>query len=845
MLDDDGDKYRNLLGASHPRETFIQVVISLALGIGAFLAFCVLRPRWPSLYAARKRKKDEHGALPELPDTMFGWIMPVWRINEQQVLASAGLDAYTFLKFFQMAMKFCAITLFFSLIVIKPVHDVYEGDDPGNDTKPDKGDHHKDVRRSIELFSSHTGNHTLPRWPEDLETDYLWMYVVFAYLFTGIAIYMIFSYTRRIIEVRQEYLGSQTTITDKTIKLTGIPAELQDEEKIKEFIESLDIGKVESATLCRNTKELDQAMVDRMNVVRRLEEAYTVHLGFRRVERNLETLPISQPLPPGPDSEGSDVDDTPRENGLVSANGQAHVRPYAQTRPKTTIRYGRFRLQSRQVDAIDYYEEQVRQADEKIKQLREKTHAPTPVAFVTMDSVAACQMAIQAVLDPSPLQLIASPSPAPSDVIWTNTYLSRRHRMARAWTVTVAILFLSIFWSVIFVPVAGLLNTDTIGKVFPQVAKFLDLHKNIKSLVNTQLPTLIASLLMVLVPYLYYWLSTYQGFVSQGDLELSAISKNFLFTFINFFVIFTLLGTASQFYQFFERFGDALRDFRKVAYTLAVSLQGLLGFYVNFIILQGLGLFPFRLLEIGSVSLYPIYLMGAKTPRDYAELVQPPVFSYGFYLPTSLLIYIICMVYSVLKSSWQVLLAGFAYFALGHFVYKYQLLYAMDHQQHSTGRGWGMICDRIFVGLVFFQLTTAGQLVLKQAIPRSLLLVPLIIATIWISVAYGNTYKPLLRFIALRSVRRAEQMGYTDEPDDPVSSEPSINRNPWADTDSSRGRWETEPRHVRAKDAGSETELRFINPSLVAPLDSVWITDKSARNDQGYGVHGDGVDGQV
>jgi len=270
-----------------------------------------------------------------------------------------------------------------------------------------------------------------------------------------------------------------------------------------------------------------------------------------------------------------------------------------------------------------------------------------------------------------------------------------------------------------------------------------------------------------------------------------------------------------------------------------------LTFYVNFIILQGLGLFPFRLLEIGSVSLYPIYLMGAKTPRDYAELVQPPVFSYGFYLPTSLLIYIICMVYSVLKSSWQVLLAGFAYFALGHFVYKYQLLYAMDHQQHSTGRGWGMICDRIFVGLVFFQLTTAGQLVLKQAIPRSLLLVPLIIATIWISVAYGNTYKPLLRFIALRSVRRAEQMGYTDEPDDPVSSEPSINRNPWADTDSSRGRWETEPRHVRAKDAGSETELRFINPSLVAPLDSVWITDKSARNDQGYGVHGDGVDGQV
>lgn len=842
--DDDGERLRRLLGASNPRDTTIQVLISLALGIGAFLTFCVLRPKWPSLYAARKRKKDEHGSLPELPDTMFGWIMPVWRINEQQVLASAGLDAYTFLKFFQMAMKFCAITLVFSLIVVKPVHDAYEPD-PKNGTDHDhKGGKHEDMRRSINLLDTHSLNHTLPKWPEDLETDYLWMYVVFAYLFTGIAVYMIYSYTRRIIEVRQEYLGSQTTITDKTIRLSGIPADLQEEAKIKEFIESLDIGKVESVSMCRNTKELDRAMVDRMNTVRRLEEAYTVHLGHRSVERNLESLPISQPPPPAPTVEEAEAAESGEDGGLVVANGQPHVRPYARVRPKTTLRYGRFKLQSRQVDAIDYYEEQLRQADEKVKQLREKTLDPTPVAFVTMDSVASCQMAIQAVLDPSPLQLIASPSPAPSDVIWTNTYQSRRTRMARAWSVTVVILFLSIFWSIILVPVAGLLNTDTIGRIFPQVAKFLDLHKNIKSLVNTQLPTLIASLFMVLVPYLYYWLSTYQGFISQGELELSAISKNFLFTFINFFVIFTVLGTASQFYQFFERFGDALRDFRKVAYTLAKSLSGLLNFYVNFIILQGLGLFPFRLLEIGSVSLYPIYLMGAKTPRDYAELVQPPVFSYGFYLPASLLIYIICMVYSVLPGSWQVLLAGLAYFVLGHFVYKYQLLYAMDHQQHSTGRGWGMICDRIFVGLVFFQLTTAGQLILKQAIPRSLLMVPLIIATIWTSFAYGNTYKPLLRFIALKSIKRAEQMGYTDEPDDPVSSDLNMNRNPWADVDSGRSRWETEPRHVRAKN-GNENELRFVNPSLVAPLDTVWIADKSARSEQGYGVQSDGVDGQV
>ena len=46
------------------------------------------------MYAARKKQKDEGGTLPELPDTFFGWIIPLWRITDQQVLASGGLDAY-------------------------------------------------------------------------------------------------------------------------------------------------------------------------------------------------------------------------------------------------------------------------------------------------------------------------------------------------------------------------------------------------------------------------------------------------------------------------------------------------------------------------------------------------------------------------------------------------------------------------------------------------------------------------------------------------------------------------------------------------------------------------------
>ena len=110
-------------------------------------------------------------------------------------------------------------------------------------------------------------------------------------------------------------------------------------------------------------------------------------------------------------------------------------------------------------------------------------------------------------------------------------------------------------------------------------------------------------------------MSTLQGMLSQGEVEMSLISKNFFFTFFNLFVVFTFLGTASGAAGYLGQIGDSIKDTTTIAYALADSLTNLVLFYINLIILQGLGLFPFRLLEFGSVALYPVYRMGAKTPR--------------------------------------------------------------------------------------------------------------------------------------------------------------------------------------------------------------------------------------
>lgn len=54
----------------------------------------ILRPRWPGMYAARKKTVGAAESLPELPNSLFGWMPALWKITEKQVLTSGGLDAF-------------------------------------------------------------------------------------------------------------------------------------------------------------------------------------------------------------------------------------------------------------------------------------------------------------------------------------------------------------------------------------------------------------------------------------------------------------------------------------------------------------------------------------------------------------------------------------------------------------------------------------------------------------------------------------------------------------------------------------------------------------------------------
>ena len=310
--------------------------------------------------------------------------------------------------------------------------------------------------------------------------------------------------------------------------------------------------------------------------------------------------------------------------------------------------------------------------------------------------------------------------------------------------------------------------------------------------------------------------------ISRGEVELSLISKNFFFTFFNLFLLFTLFGTAATFYGFLENMQKRFRDAATIASVLAQSLESLAPFYINFLVLQGLGLLPFRLLEFGSVTMYPINFLSAKTPRDYAELLTPPRFSYGQSIPQTILIFIICIVYSIFPSSWLICLFGLLYFTLGELIYKYQILYAMDHHHHSTGRAWPMICSRVLVGLFVFQIAMIGILTLRGtslrpvSIARPIFLSPLPPLTIWFNYYFSRNYEPLMNFIALESIDRHLPGGGE------VSPPPSSTFSPPSNVDR-----DAFPIRLGRQDLGLRLK-KYVNPSLILPLEHAWLPDTAA-----------------
>lgn len=204
----------------------------------------------------------------------------------------------------------------------------------------------------------------------DLISDansYLSVHLLFTYLFTVLALYFIHRNYQRFIKTRQLFsLELVHSIAARTVMVTQLPQHLQSERALAEYFEHMGLS-VESVSVCREVDSLQELLNFRTRALLKLESAWVNYLG--NPSRAVPVDSVTQPLV---DLDSGAVED--QRNRLVVPN-----------RKRPTIRPGWFKSK---VDALEYLEEQFKEADELVKKRRQSgKFKATHVAFVTFEKM--------------------------------------------------------------------------------------------------------------------------------------------------------------------------------------------------------------------------------------------------------------------------------------------------------------------------------------------------------------------------------------------------------------------------------------------------------------------------
>ncbi|KAG6844854.1 hypothetical protein H0H87_003097 [Tephrocybe sp. NHM501043] len=772
----------------------------------------------------------------------FGWIMPTIRTSEFTVLQIVGLDAAVLLNFFKMSFYLFSLCSLFALTILMPLNWKHNKElDPEDDGWPDNSTWPQ-FKPMLETPRNRTS--PLNDWL-DLINDansYLSVHLMFTYLFTILALYFIYRNYRRFIRSRQLFsLELVHSIPARTVLVTDLPNHLQGERPLAEYFEHMGLA-VESVTVCREVSSLKKLLDKRTEALLALERAWVSYVGNPSSVEEYD--PESMGVAPLVDI---DIEEAQPRRGRF-------VVPHRQ---RPTMRTGWFKPK---VDALEYLEKQFRDADELVKKRRRNGRfKATTSAFVTFEKMSSAQVAVQVAHAPNPSQVTTFLAPEPRDIVWSNMAPSTDIIRTRDVIVLALMALLLFFWFFPISALASLLSYEEIKRTMPWLGSLIDQNAQIRAIVQNSLPSVAVITLNACLPFLLEGqtnaialpvhisdissaLTYQQGYRARSWVEYSLLKKYFLFLLINVVFIFLLASTYWQLMQ------DLANSPAKVPEKLAQALQAgrARHFFLSYVILQGLGIMPLQLLNLGVIIPRIFYRMFlTRTPRDYAELNAPPMINYGVVYPQAILMFVITLLYSVVQP--LIVVFGAFYFGMGYMVYKYKLLFVFYKPYESQGQAWPITFIRLIWGVVIFLLFMIGIFTLRQSYIISSLLVPLLAGTVIWSWYVDKNLKPLSKFVSLSSVFEVQRGEETADvmrlkAGHPVTwSQSNLNKRRYAQNDDTLYVAPEDERtdYSQPPMAGCTGKKRYGHPALTGVLPEPWLPLKKGQSLVNHDNRGD------
>ncbi|RKP38958.1 hypothetical protein BJ085DRAFT_29644 [Dimargaris cristalligena] len=643
--------------------------------------------------------------------TQLGWLLPVINTSEMFMLQTVGLDAVMFLRFFKLSIAIFCVLAVPGLCILIPINVVGSNDDS-------------------EAFLS------MNSMPD--ASPYLVVHLIFVYVFSLVVYYYLLRYSYHFLALRWHYLlRNAGSVESRSVMVTNIPGYLQNPAMLRKFFQELDIGKVEEVYIVGQSSDLPALVKSRAEHLRKLETMVSKLIGNPCKAPDYDRARLTQLLmTPTPEAA---FEERVLTSQWMKPEYQRRAARNPKYNPRPTVRLptGRWFRRGPRVDGIDYHKERFLEFDRLVRSLRlirsqAASSGPPPtvamnvesgitnqnssVGFVTFEHSTSAHIASQTLTHAKPFACITRLAPEPCNVYWNNLTTKKRSRVTRTILVFIAMVFLTFFWGVPVAFLSSFLSLESLGQHLSFVKDLAEWNSVMQSLFSYTLPSVVMISYFNLLPAIIQKLAEFKGLRVRATMDIFVLSRVFFFQIFNVLLVFTLSSTLWN--SLFDIFDDPTQVTKK----LASSLPQVAPFFINYIIMLGIGYLPFKLLQVFPMIWTAFRRYLCTTPRDFSEVVAPIYVAWGARYPVPMLVFVITLTYSNISP--LILVFGILYFLLGFLFNKYLFLYVYFKYYESSGRVWPYVVRRLVVCMYIYHLLMFGLFSLKDSWVVAILTVP-------------------------------------------------------------------------------------------------------------------------
>jgi len=725
-------------------------IIQVSGVMALIVIYLIFRRRAPWVYYPNIKNKPLHPCYEENPG-LLSWIYRLIVVKDTDLLSMVGLDGFMLLQTIKLLYRICLIISIMSSPIL--VYTLFLANN--------------DQNRS-QLFTR------LTIWGIQ-DFNLYWGILGISYLSSMFIFYAIFIYYKRYVTLRQLYLASPATMTSiphmkkiakelgsnqnsvdyvnvagRSVFIDRLPAEISNDDNLMEYLNSLEIGEIESVSLVHDTYYLQKLYEKRNSVIQDIEKEITAafcrmkedfasqdpavkesfgDLSSKDLQKSAETLFGTMRIP---------LNERVKLLNKFMRNGDRFLSKTWMQKAVLGIHLENLRNVNNEILEEKRKIESSANSDEKIDipTARENLYADSYIrhdvsffslkqifnikenkdfftvdlpmrrkkAFVTFKDQRTCGIAKQTRLGSKAFSSNIESAPAPYDVLWRNV---TKPEIGNFFVEILSIglfVLLNLAFLYVVVTIIESLQIEKGSQNYIFKLLFGANENKVLGIYQGMLAPLIYNILLYFVPISIKALIHMESTNSFTSVQSKLMYRFSLFLFFNgFFATFV----ASLLLSLLSQSKNKDLGVNLLISELGISIIQSSVFFLNTIV-QRMCIGSAMVFLKPSAFLYNFLIapIAIRTRRQEHEREFSPPIDFGNHIPNLLLIMPMALTYSCICP--VVVIAAFLFYWFSYLVYKNELVLATRNDYESGGTYWKPSVRFIMFSLIVFQASTAA-----------------------------------------------------------------------------------------------------------------------------------------